>query len=370
MTAMENTAKDKRIGANTFPCEGCGSQMHFDPDTQGMKCDHCGRSDALDLQWMESPEYLYNPADGGYTAPDWELLGNRTVSCRNCGAQTVIAADEMTAECPFCGSRYVVDSGEVDVGILPESLMPFRISRDKAVEIFKGWVKKRFWAPGKYKKSRAAVEHLQGVYMPYWTFDSDLVSDYAGEGGKDYTVTRTRVVNGKRQTYTETRTRWYPISGREQLAFDDYPACATRTLDQQLIRQLGGYSMKVLCRYAPAFLAGFSAERYNVGLDEGWSAVSPAMEAAMESRIQANEGYDHYRGMRYNHQFYNVRFKHILLPVWIFSSPYGKKIYRFMINGETGRVAGSAPVSPFKVLAAVAAGLALVLLIFLLLYYM
>ena len=105
-------------------------------------------------------------------------------------------------------------------------------------------------------------------------------------------------------------------------------------------------------------------------LDEGWSVVSPGRDAAMESRIQANEGYDHYRGMRYNHQFYNVRFKHILLPVWIFSSPYGKKIYRFMINGETGRVAGSAPVSPFKVLAAVAAGLALVLLIFLLLYYM
>ena len=57
-----------------------------------------------------------------------------------------------------------------------------------------------------------------------------------------------------------------------------------------------------------------------------------------------------------------------MLQVWMFSSRYGKRVYRFMINGETGAVAGSAPVSPFKVLAAVGIGLAVLLLLFLLVY--
>ena len=363
---MEDT--HKKIDASVFPCQGCGGQMRFDPDTQGMKCDHCGRVDPVEIQWTQAPEYLYNPATDEYTAPDWETVGKRTVSCRNCGAQTVISADEMTAECPFCGSRYVVDSAAVGIGILPESLMPFRVSKDRAQSLFRDWVKRRFWAPGKFKKGRAAAEHLQGVYLPFWTFDADLTTDYAGEGGKDYTVTRTRIVTGKPQTSPDTHPRWYPISGRDQLNFDDFPVCATRTLDQQLIRRLGSYSMKVLSRYSPAFLAGFSAERYNVGLGEGWAGAAPSMQADMESRIRSARGFDHYRRMEYDHQFYNVRFKHILLPVWMFSSRYGKRVYRFMINGETGAVAGSAPVSPFKVLAAVGIGLAVLLLLFLLVY--
>lgn len=39
-------------------------------------------------------------------------------------------------------------------------------------------------------------------------------------------------------------------------------------------------------------------------------------------------------------------------PVWLSSYTYRGKIYRFMVNGETGRVAGKAPVSPLKVLLA------------------
>ena len=45
--------------------------MQFDHDTQGMKCDHCGRLESVEIQWVEAPEYLYNPTADEYTAPDW-----------------------------------------------------------------------------------------------------------------------------------------------------------------------------------------------------------------------------------------------------------------------------------------------------------
>jgi hypothetical protein len=48
----------------------------------------------------------------------------------------------------------------------------------------------------------------------------------------------------------------------------------------------------------------------------------------------------------------------VLLPVWIASYRYREKSYRFLVNGVTGKVAGTAPVSAWKVAIAVLIGIA------------
>jgi hypothetical protein len=48
-----------------------------------------------------------------------------------------------------------------------------------------------------------------------------------------------------------------------------------------------------------------------------------------------------------------VTFKHVLLPVWVASYRYHYKTFRFMINGQTGRVEGEKPISWIKVAIAV-----------------
>ncbi len=350
----------RRVAADSFPCSGCGSQMAFDPDSQQLLCGHCGHKEEIPSPVLEAPEYLYNPETDEYNAPDWASMGSQTVRCAGCGAQTVVSAAAVTVVCPFCGGNYVVEQDESAAGILPETIMPFKISRKKAFESFQKWVKSRFWAPRKFKKANNVPEKLNGIYLPFWTFDADLYTSYSGEGGEDYTVTHTRVVNGKTETYTETKTRWYPISGDKQLSFDDEETCASKNADAGLLSDLGDYSTKMLNRYAPQFLAGFSAQRYDIGLGEGFANARPHMQSKMESAIQGDYHYDHYRNMRYNHQFSNVRFKHILLPAWLSSFMYKKKVFRFMVNGETGKVSGHAPVSVVKVLLAILIALAII----------
>lgn len=355
---------------DNFICEGCGSQKIFDPDTQGMKCTHCGRVDPVQTTLMEAPEYMYDPQNQAYTAPDWQMIGGHTIQCKGCGARTVIPSSSMTAECPFCGSLYVLDEDDINVGILPECMMPFKVSKDKALHLFMNWSRKRFWAPKAFKKMGHMTEKMHGVYIPFWTYDANLQTTFTGQGGEDYTVTRTRRVNGKTQTYTVTQTRWFPISGQQQLYFDDYQACGTRHVDVGMFQSLGAYSTKVLHKYKPEFLAGFTAQRYDVGVGEAWTGVGQRMQNNMESHICGELHYDHYRNMRYNHQFSNVRFKHILLPVWIASYTFKKKVYQFMVNGETGKINGKAPVSAAKVLTAVGIILAIVALFVLLAYAM
>ncbi|HIW72977.1 MAG TPA: hypothetical protein H9684_01505 [Firmicutes bacterium] len=364
--AAGQEAPPARAAADSFACPGCGARMAFDPDTQSLLCAQCGRTVPVPAPELEAPEYLYNPETDEYSAPDWNAAGQRTVACTGCGAKMVVDGASLTARCPFCGGHYVVQQDAETRGILPETMMPFRISRPKAEGIFRQWVKKRFWAPGDFRRTVTLPDGLSGVYLPFWTYDVWLDTAYRGEGGRRYTVTRTRTVNGRRQTYTVTEVRWYPISGADSLAFDDRSACASRAVEPALLQKLGAFSTKVLRRYHPAYLAGFGARRYDLGLGEGFAQVRPGMERDMQNKIERDCGYDCYRGMQYSHRFSNVRFKHILLPVWMAAYPYKNKVYRFLINGETGRTAGKSPVSPLKVLLAAGIGLLAAALLFLL----
>jgi len=59
---------------------------------------------------------------------------------------------------------------------------------------------------------------------------------------------------------------------------------------------------------------------------------------------------DTHRNLRVQTRFQDITFKHTLLPVWIASYRYNNKVYNFMVNGQTGKVQGEAPISWWKVL--------------------
>ena len=50
-------------------------------------------------------------------------------------------------------------------------------------------------------------------------------------------------------------------------------------------------------------------------------------------------------------------FKHVLLPVWTAAYRYNGQSYRFVVNGQSGRVVGERPWSVWKITAAVIAAL-------------
>ncbi len=355
-TAPEGEGKPPRSRA--FPCDSCGNRMVYSPADGALLCSYCKTAKAIEAPTVEAPEYLYDPTSERASAPPWDEEGDVTLMCPSCGAETVSDADDMTVTCAFCGHHYVTEPHPSLPILRPETMIPHKLSREAANEKFMVWVKRRYFAPRAFRRMRH-TPNMQGVYLPFFTFDSDLLTSYSGQGGRRRTVTYTVTVNGKRQTRTRTVTDWYPISGNHREFFDDTPFCASRSVDTAMIKRLGPFSMKMLNVYNPAYLAGFFAERYTVGLAEGFSATRPTIEERMQRSIESSLGYDTYRFMKYDHTHARVTFKHILLPVWLSSYRFRDKVYRFMVNGETGRIAGKAPVSVLKVLAAVLCGVGL-----------
>ncbi len=334
-----------------FPCKSCGNRMVYSPGSGALFCPYCKAEEPIPSEEIEAPEYRFDPDSSQADAPMWEEAGDLSFVCPACGAETVQETLSMTVTCPFCGSQYVNETKTNVPVIRPETMIPFSVKKEEAARRYTEYVRRRLFAPRAFKKS-AKSDSMQGVYIPYFTFDSDLACDYSGRGGRYRTVSYTVEVNGKKQVRTRTVTDWYPIRGHEERYFDDMPVCASKNADTELLRKIRPFSLKVLHVYNPAYLAGFMAERYSVGLGDGFASVRPQIERDMESYIRTKAGYDTYSGMTYTHHFRRVRFKHILLPVWISSFTYKEKRYPFMVNGETGKVAGRAPVSPLRVLLA------------------
>ena len=203
-------------GINTtdiFPCPSCGANMHFNPETQCLACAYCGGKLEIDAGRENIMEYDFSEGEA-LCSTDW---GNKTrvIHCDNCGAETVLEANNTAQHCAFCHSSHIVNIDEVP-GIRPESLIPFKISSGRAGDMFSNWIKRMFFAPIELKTNQQ-IDHLTGIYIPFWTYDSHTNSVYQGEKGTYYYVTETYWVteNGKRVARTRTvrKTRWEYTSG-------------------------------------------------------------------------------------------------------------------------------------------------------------
>lgn len=56
----------------------------------------------------------------------------------------------------------------------------------------------------------------------------------------------------------------------------------------------------------------------------------------------------------------NITYKYLMLPVWMSSFVYKGKVYQFMVNGQTGKVSGKAPISPIRVAIAILIGIVII----------
>ena len=339
-----------------WPCEQCGAQLRYAPGQTRLVCDHCGhaqdipteapRSRAKALQELDLAKGLRDDLSSG------EMVEVRTTSCPNCGAQVEITGATHATECPFCATPVVLDTG-TRRHIKPQALLPFVFTEAEARKAMVAWMGSLWFAPGTLLEYARKGRAMNGVYVPFWTFDADTSSRYSGERGEYYYETRTVQVrvNGKIQTRQEQvrRTRWFPASGRVARDFNDVLIMASRSLPERLGDELTPWDMGDLVPYNPEFLAGFQSEGYTVSLSDGHGEARDRMSNVIVQDVRRDIGGDEQRVHDVDTDWRDETFKHILLPVWTAAYKYNGKSYRFLVNGQTGEVQGERPWSIWKI---------------------
>ncbi len=346
-------------GERRFPCKRCGAQLAFAPGTYALRCAHCGARNEIELDETAIEELDF----GAYLArlEDGEAHEDRIVSpCVSCGARVELPTNVTSGPCPFC-SKTVVATGRSEKLVRPASLLPFKVDKRRAREQFGAWIQKLWFAPRDLKKAAVIDGRLRGVYLPYWTYDSGVVTDYTGRRGVYYWVTQTytTMVNGKPQIRTRQvrKTRWYPASGRVRNFFDDLLVPASTSLPPDQMHKLEPWDIAELTPYADEFLAGFGSESYAVNLPTGFERAKEMMVPEIRATICRDIGGDEQQVTTMNPSYHSVTFKHLLLPVWICAYRYRDRVFRILVNARTGEVIGDRPWSWKKISFAVAVGI-------------
>ena len=332
--------------------------MRFDPAGSMMICDHWGNTEAVagPGPFAQSIKELDFARAAAQQLPDTEIEVTRVTTCPNCAAQVEFAPAQHATECPFCATPVVADTG-THRHIKPRGVLPFALSEENAREAMKNWLGGLWFAPNGVQEYARKGRQMQGIYVPYWTFDADTQSHYSGQRGTVYYVTQTVVRDGKRMQQQVPKVRWTSVSGRVRRFFDDVLVLASTSLPKQFTDGLAPWDLAALEPYTPEYLAGFRAEGYAVPLEDGFVEARAIMDRTIERDVKFDIGGDRQRVQSVDTDISNVTFKHILLPVWLAAYKYQGRTFRFVVNGRTGTVQGERPYSAIKITFAVILGL-------------
>jgi len=352
--------------AKQFPCGSCGAKLEFHPGAATLKCPYCSHENKIpqsaeEIRELDFYEYFARATEQG------DSQEVQTVKCQSCGGVSTLQPNISMSHCPFCGTQLQAKAKASRL-IKPGAILPFKIPKNKALELFRDWLGGLWFAPGGLKEQAAKEGGIKGMYIPYWTFDAKSTTWYDGERGEDYhetqhyqdednngnTVTRSRTV---------THTRWHNVNGTVWQNFDDVLVQAGRSLPPEIVNELEPWALQNLVPYQDAYMSGFQAEAYQVDLGDGFERAKATMDDNIRETVKSDIGGNHQRIHTVRTQFDGITFKHILLPVWISAYKYGDKSYRFLINGSTGEVQGERPWSVAKIALTVVASIIVLILI-------
>lgn len=348
-----------------YSCAACGAQAEWSPAKAALVCSYCGTEAPGELD-LDSGKIREIPLVKTLRELPEELRGwrteKRTVRCRSCQATSVFDPDRVGQRCDFCGSPELVDYDEIKAPIRPQSLLPFKVDHTRVRESLRRWYGSKWFAPNKLKKS-ALVDTVHGVYLPYWTFDSQVHCAWWADSGTYYYENQNyRDKDGKSRTRKVRKVRWRPASGEIDHFFDDEPIPGSQGVDSALLRQAEPFPTNDLVPYDTAYLSGFVVEHYKVVLFDAAQSAEQAMAGKLRVLCGQQVPGDTYRNLRIKATHRDQTFKHILVPVWLLTYDYHGKAFQMVVNGYTGKIAGRYPKSPWKILFAVLLALFVVML--------
>lgn len=311
-------------------CPNCGGQCLYDPAAQALACTSCGDTRTLETPWdgAASAETDYHTDTPETLPPD--LPDSRAHRCETCGGEVVFTGAALSDRCPYCDGAVVLSSA--DTGYRTTALIPFRVPEKDAQKHALDWVRGRLAAP---KGLAATVEkgRVAGLYAPFWTFDSTEAVDYWAS----YTTG-----SGKNRRTRRT-------SGRMTVDFDDLLMPASPHVTP-LIRDgiLHHFDPRRLRPYRAGYLAGFAAERHHQSVAEGLSANEADKRLLIRNRIKGHINKSRVSNIGFNADTSGIRYRRILLPVWILHYRWNDTPMKVVVSGLDGRTFGERPFCRWK----------------------
>jgi ribosomal protein L37AE/L43A len=344
----------EKAQAKTYKCPNCGANLAYDVSAGGIACEYCGYTAPVQSVHVgkTADEFEFTLETISQAERGWGVQ-RQVLHCDSCGAALSIPLGALTNTCPFCASNQVNVTTSLDETLRPRFLIPFKIKPEQIKNITADWLGKGWFHPGELR-SNAALRRFNGVYLPFWTFDTQVQAQWHAQVGYKKTV---RHYNSREKRWeTRTKIEWRWENGSVHLSIDDYliSGSSPKHINQRILQGIYPYQISGLVAYEPDYLAGWQAQAYETTLTEAWQNAKAAIREQAKETCYEDIPTSHVRNFSMTADFADESWRYILLPVYLATYKYEGKAFQVMVNGQTGAVAGQKPVAWWKVWLAIA----------------
>lgn len=381
-----------------YKCPSCSAPIEFDPASGLMRCDYCGtRTSVESVEAFSRSQAGAGPAqaDGGYGPPGAGGPGSATspgapspgtgapagygtvppsgsvpapgtapapatapapstgwqaprplsaaeerelsyLVCNSCGAEIVGDRTLIATRCGFCGNTFVAAS-RIRATQTPNFLIPFALDRKAMVAAFRKATKGKFLLPPAFRDEHTLTE-ATGAYLPYWFHD--------GQASGTLRFHAENYRHWSDSTYDYTETKVYDVVREGSVAFRGIPVCGTTKLEPARAEGVEPFDVQASRPFATAYLSGYVASSYDIAAKDTLERADTRARESLTEMVEGTvTGYSTLRRESCETRVDHTATWYALLPVWLIVISYAGKSYPFAVNGQTGEVVGTFPVS-------------------------
>lgn len=321
----------------TYQCPCCGAGLKFDPDSQLFKCEFClTEHTEIDLEKTDA----HKRAEEAKAQSEDFCAHMNEYLCNQCGAE--ITADEHTVAdfCPYCHSPVVL-SGKLSGQKMPSKIVPFKYSREEAINHFIKFAKKKWFVPKDFT-SKEQIEKITGIYYPFWVTDADT------EMSIDAKATKVRTWRTGNYRYREIS--YYSVHRKGNIHFEDIVHSAYSEADAHMLEGILPFPQTSQLDFNMSYLSGFLAKKRDLERESFESGVREKIDNYGTQILKNTVGpYTTLNVENTNTKILSSHWDYSLMPIWLLNYKNKKgRTYTFAMNGHTGKIYGQLPIDGKK----------------------
>ena len=272
----------------------------------------------------------YPQEDYGDTGNADDTMECNIYTCTSCGAEVAINGVEASTFCSFCGQPTVVFN-RVASQKKPKYIIPFSVTKDRAITLIRERLNKGFYVPEAIKNFE--IERVRGIYVPFWLYDiyyhdSQYLKGTVGSGKNSHT---------------------YYYYREADCEFTKLTLDASKQLNDETSQRLEPYNTDAIKDFSLEYLSGFYADCFDMGTSQldrlALTRTQTMFQTAVDNSIDA-----HSISVLKNSPDFKIRkTEYAMFPAWFLTFRYEEIPYTLLVNGQTEKIIGGVPYDKTKV---------------------
>jgi len=318
-----------------YKCENCGGPVKYSATLGKFNCEYCNtvysEEEVKRLSLLSQREDIIADGDGEYLE----------YHCPSCGANIVTDETTVATTCYYCNNPIVM-SGKLESSQMPTRVIPFKVDKARALESFDNWMKKKKFVPKSFYNDKKEIEEINGVYFPYWLYNTNVFVDLDREGSRTYTRTE--------GDYRVTYEKHFRIIRKGDVEVKNLPKLALAKSNKVLVESVYPFDFNNAINFDSSYLSGFVAEKKDIEKEALMSSIEEDVYKYSKKVVRDSMTNESVNIINSDFSIKPGKFDYAMLPVWAISynDKESNQNFFFSVNGQTGKVVGKLPIDKNK----------------------